>query len=348
MVERKTPKFRIVEEEEERTLSQHFSELASLIKIVKDTGYEHKSKTFTLAAQKSNDITTIKQVKNLKGIKGLGEKTLVEAKEFFEKDVTDRLKELRKKSGSLPGSSAKEAKVEKLFQTIHGIGEKADKKLYAKGYRKLADIKSKDLTDAQKVGLKYRDDFLERIPRAELDKYVKKLTKALKSVGNHWILAGSYRRGLATSGDIDILMRNDTDISLAEIVAILKDADLIVDELVLGSVKFMGAIRLAEGKKVRRVDIRLFKPTSWSFALLYNTGSVNFNKLMRIKAISLGYQLNEYNLIEESTGVAIDDNFETEEDVFIKLGLQYLEPEERVDDITEIPSFTNKFVRERS
>ena len=63
------------------------------------------------------------------------------------------------------------------------------------------------LNPKQKIGLKYFTDLDTRIPRKEIDAYKRKFTAIQKFVpGLIFSINGSYRRGLTSSGDIDVLI----------------------------------------------------------------------------------------------------------------------------------------------
>jgi DNA polymerase lambda len=57
----------------------------------------------------------------------------------------------------------------KTFISIHGVGPTTAQGFYAQGYRSIEDLKTKaKLNNQQKIGLKYYDDLLVRIPRYEV------------------------------------------------------------------------------------------------------------------------------------------------------------------------------------
>ena len=64
------------------------------------------------------------------------------------------------------------------------------------------------MTKGQKIGLKHFDDFELRIPRKEIEDVEKLLAGKIKDLDPDYnvVICGSYRRGLATSGDIDVLL----------------------------------------------------------------------------------------------------------------------------------------------
>ena len=135
-------------------------------------------------------------------------------------------------------------------------------------------------------------------------------------------ICGSYRRGLQTIGDIDILLTVTGNNFLLG-PKIFKEFENIVQKtLVMGSQK---ASFLMEDVQV---DIRVLHDKTWVFALMHNTGSKYENLRMRYIAKNNGYRLNEYGLTRLSTGETIP--LTTEEEVYNFLGEIYKKPEERI------------------
>ncbi|EAW49767.1 polymerase (DNA directed), lambda, isoform CRA_j, partial [Homo sapiens] len=96
-----------------------------------------------------------------------------------------------------------------LFSNIWGAGTKTAQMWYQQGFRSLEDIRSQaSLTTQQAIGLKHYSDFLERMPReeaTEIEQTVQKAAQAFNS-GLLCVACGSYRRGKATCGDVDVLI----------------------------------------------------------------------------------------------------------------------------------------------
>jgi DNA polymerase/3'-5' exonuclease PolX len=209
------------------------------------------------------------------------------------------------------------------------------------GYRTLDDLRAavaaqpKLLTAAQKLGLKHYEDARHRIPRAEMAEHEKFL--------QHWLpgwmpgmIVGSYRRGAANSGDIDLLLtyKDHTEAQasgwLGALIESFTVGGYIVDTLVSGPKKWMGYVRL-EGHPVRRLDILLTPPAEFPYAVLYFTGSDKFNVAFRKHCLTRGYTLNEHALTPLREGVAAPPVMTREEDIFAFVGLRYVPPTERVD-----------------
>ena len=87
----------------------------------------------------------------------------------------------------------------------------------------------------------------------------------------------------------------------------------------------MGFAQLKENP-IRRIDIRYIPYDSYYSALLYFTGSAELNKKMRIIAKNKGYKLSEYGLFKDD-GTKLD--IKSEEDMFKKLNMDYIEPKFR-------------------
>ena len=194
------------------------------------------------------------------------------------------------------------------------------------------------------IGLKYFHDITQKIPRDEIQ--VAEII--LKRVAEHMskdlqvILCGSYRREREKSGDIDCCImhpgiKTQEDIKtneyniLANFVEMLINVGFIIDQLDMGLQKFMGLCMIKQNNKksniARRLDIRFMPYESYGSALLYFTGSSNFNTDIRKIALSKGYSLSEFGFKKKSDNILIP--CATEEDVFKFLDLKYKTPKER-------------------
>lgn len=132
-------------------------------------------------------------------------------------------------------------------------------------------------------------------------------------------VAGSFRRGKETVGDLDILVSSTQPEKVMDAFVSLSD---VKDILAQGTTK--SSIRLSNGLQV---DLRVVKENEWGSALLYFIGSKDHNVELRKLALSKGYTLNEYGLfrVEDKKCIA----GKKEEDIYKKLGLDYIEPELR-------------------
>jgi DNA polymerase beta len=151
-------------------------------------------------------------------------------------------------------------------------------------------------------------------------------------------VVGSYRRGETSSGDVDILLtyngltNNQANAKFEYCINKLLEYDYIIGSLAKGNTKFLGICKLKEKLPARRIDILLTRPDEFACALLYFTGSKNFNVNFRKVAILKGYTLNEHRLkkTDEKSDSPSVPSFKTEKDVFKFLGIVYQEPHQRV------------------
>ena len=204
------------------------------------------------------------------------------------------------------------------------------------------------LNSKQLLGLTYYDDLQMRIPRTEMDSYNKLLKQIALSISPNIIftVAGSYRRGLESSGDIDIIISSsdrseDTSLLRKKFIAVLISKNIIIETLAGGKKKFMGICKLSSyGYSIaRHIDIIDTPYNVYPFALFYFTGSGGFNTHVRAKALTLGYSLNERQFIVKKTKKPLDSLIimskigkpiiETEQDIFDVLGIKYLAPKDR-------------------
>jgi DNA polymerase/3'-5' exonuclease PolX len=232
---------------------------------------------------------------------------------------------------------------------VFGIGKVKANQLYTeynvKGIddlEKLVNSGKIDLPHAIKVGLKYYDRINTVIPRDEITIiyiYLLKHALTIDPIMNIRI-CGSYRREKSTSGDIDIIVshpslvtKKDTETSnlLQRYVDSLIDDEFIIASLTGTNVttKYMGLCRSTDGNKLRRIDIRLMPMESYYSAILYFTGSGEFNRRMRSVAKARGYVLNEYGMFDKEGNNIISDVM-SEKEIFDKLYMEYQQPKDRM------------------
>ncbi|MBK7485125.1 MAG: DNA polymerase/3'-5' exonuclease PolX [Nitrospira sp.] len=131
------------------------------------------------------------------------------------------------------------------------------------------------------------------------------------------IAAGSYRRGLETIGDLDILVTAPAGRAVMDRFVAYQE---VRDVLAHGATK--SSVRLQSGLQV---DLRVVPQESYGAALLYFTGSKAHNVVLRQLAQQRGLKLNEYGVFRGDKPIA----GETEESVYASLGLPWIPPELR-------------------
>jgi DNA polymerase beta len=288
---------------------------------------------------------TLENYKDLSEFDGIGKGTLDRVVEILQ---NGKLEEL----GDFVDMKKDKKDVITNLEEVVGIGRANALELYKQGITSVEDLKEKVkkgfiVNDKIKLGLKYYGKYELNIPRSEMDMYnklfqklIKKINKKLNLDEDHMYvveLCGSYRREKTQSNDIDVLISKvgtSSPVSLNHLERIvnklkkpLKSNDmkpLLVDHMTDKKIKtkYMGFSKLRD-KPIRRIDIRFVPYDSYYSALLYFTGSGDFNKKMRMIAKEKGYKLSEYGLFNEDGDMI---HVTSERDIFHKLKMEYLPP----------------------
>ena len=313
----------------EKSYNEEFIKIMEeLADIMSRQGEPFKARAYKKASESimayNEPIYNAKQIENLPGIG----KTIVEKLNEYEKTGTLKILERERKNPL------------NTFTNIYGIGPKKAKQLIESGIDTLEKLRENEtkLNDTQKIGLKYYDDLLKRIPRDEIELYKKKIEEIFKEVvpeKSKFDIVGSYRRGAKSSGDIDIIITNDDDNKKTFDILLDKmvKEKIVVEVLTRGKTKSL-TIGQLEDKTPRRLDFLYTSPDEYAFATLYFTGSKAFNTVMRLRALKLGYTLNEHGLSEYKSGKKgnkIDFVPKNEEEIFTFLKMKYKEPKDRID-----------------
>ncbi len=281
----------------------------------------------------------------LETIPGVGEGIANKIKEYLE---TGKLKYFEELKRDFP-----EGLLE--IMSVPGVGPKTAKTLYDKlKIKNLEQLekaaKEHHLSDLQRFGEKTEENILrgiqllrkggERILLSSALFLAKPIIEELKKCPGvkDLDLAGSIRRKKETIKDIDILCTaKSSGVVMSKFVSLPQVKEILAQ----GETK--SSVILDEGIQV---DLRVIKPESYGAALMYFTGSKDHNIALRELARKKGNKINEYGLFKlgkssarvsgqgkapasarpvRETRVAGS----TEEEVYRKLGLQYIPPEIR-------------------
>ena len=276
----------------------------------------------------------IRTLDDLDGIAGVGAKIKAKIQEILA-------------TGSLASANRARAELQldakDILQGVYGIGTVKAAALIEAGIKNVQQLRAAVaadpalLNDKQKAGLTHYEDIQERIPRAEVAAVEAVLTEALGTQMKATIV-GSYRRGLADSGDIDCLLTHPSASApirtkfFRDFVDRLVASGFMIEILASGEHKNLSIVRLpGAGAKARRLDLLMVPKEQIAAATLYFTGSGEFNVAFRKHCLKLGYTLNEHALTK--TGSIPDapepPPFKSEKDIFAFVGLTYKEPAER-------------------
>jgi DNA ligase (NAD+) len=303
-------------------LNESYIELLdTLSSLMMKQGEPFRAKAYQKAQETivlyEDDIIDPKQLKDAPGI---GSTIMSKLQEY-------------KETGTLAILEREKANPANMLADIYGVGPKKAKELVEKGVKTIAELRERQdelLNSVQRTGLKHYEDILARIPRSEIDQYLEQFTKAFTSNGAFEIV-GSYRRGAKMSGDIDVIVTSKSDSIFKEFVDRLLEQGIITDVLSRGKSKCLVIGKLPGENRYRRIDFLYTSPEEYPFALLYFTGSKFFNTVMRARALTLGFSLNEHGMTTKGSKTKIEHEFKNERDIFDFLGMVYKEPSLRVD-----------------
>jgi len=167
----------------------------------------------------------------------------------------------------------------------------------------------------------------KRIPREKAEAIAARLIDQLQAnSGLRCVIGGSIRREKETVGDIDIAVRCSSRRSQEQL------------NQQLGELFGWCSTRPDRAKRFGEfegVQINVFDvlPQSMGAALLFCTGSGQFNIIMRCIAKRRGYLLNQYGLWERENRDERICKATQEKSIFEALGLEFVEPTDRTDTV---------------
>jgi DNA polymerase (family X) len=268
-------------------------------------------------------------VKALRAIPGVGASIAAKITEFRESGRIEALDELRAKIPpgvleltKVPGLGPKRA-----LQLSHELGVRSVDDL-------AAAIKAGRLDGLAGFGAKSEERIASGIEvyrqgreRVLLDVALRTATAMvaeLTPISQRCAYAGSLRRWRETIGDIDILAAADDSAPLMTAFAAGQD--------VVASGPTKTTIRTASGLTA---DLRVVPLDAWGAALQYFTGSAAHNVAIRQIAIKQKLKLSEYGLFHAGNGEGEVGGelivSRTEEEVYARLGLEWIPPALRED-----------------
>jgi DNA polymerase (family 10) len=268
-------------------------------------------------------------IKALREIPGVGERIAKKIVEFIE---TGKISEYEKLKAKIPSGLAE-------LISIESIGPKKAIRLWRElGVKDLNSLKKAieqhKIAKLRGFGPKSEENIAKGIEAFERSKgrfllgdvlpiaqLIISRLKKLPEIG-HVSEAGSTRRKKETVGDLDILVTIKSPKAAEKIMSVFTTMPEVARILAKGPTKSIVVLKNGLQADVRVIDDKVF-----GAALQYFTGNVEHNVALRRIGIEKGYKLSEYGLFDRKTGKLVAGK--TEDDIYRKLGLCYIEPELR-------------------
>lgn len=290
----------------------------------KPKAYEKAAATIADLSGDVVDIYLQGGLKALEKIPGVGVSIAEKIEELLKTGKIKYLEDLKKK---WPVNVAE-------FMNIEGIGPRTVRHLYEKlnvtdlsglekalAGNKISGLEGFGEKSQEKIlqSIKFHEKAGDRAVLGFIMPEIKKLEEKLKIIkGVERVdVAGSVRRRKETIGDIDILIISKNSKPVMDFFTHMPEVEKV---FAYGETK--SSVKLKNGMDA---DLRVIEPGSYGAALNYSTGSKEHNIALREIAVKKGYKLNEYGLFRGDKQVA----GKTEDDLYEKLGLKYIEPEMR-------------------
>ena len=310
-------------------VEQALQEYADLLSIVGDDPF--KARAYEKAARAvggyAEDLSTL-DLGGVLSIPGVGKSIAAKVNQFLRSGTFEELDALRaqvpegvRAMTAIPGFGPKKAMAaysELGVDSVDGLVAAAeDGRLAAmKGFSRTTErnvveavrrLRASEGRVQVNEALEVAEDLLDRL-------------RAIPGV-RRAAYAGSLRRMAETIGDVDLLVASDRP---ERVMDVFVGYDTVARVLAHGPTK--SSIVTTGGLQV---DLRVIELAAWGAAMIYFTGSKAHNIRIREMAVRKKLKLNEYGLFRADRGSLLAAD--TEEAVYDRLGLPFIEPTLRED-----------------
>jgi len=319
-------------------ISALFDQMADIMEILGEDRFRINSyrKVARIIGEMPTDVEDLLASGQLAKVPGIGKSSLAKIEEFIKTDKISAHQELLKK---IP---------QELLELLNipGMGPKGAKAVHEQLKVTSIDELKAAIEDGSLARLAgFGDKKAAAIARgiAFLEKSTGRIRLDLATEASHMVMrflhdvagtkkiqtTGSLRRCAETIGDVDILVAARKGKSSGreggQIIQAFTRADFVQEVLASGPTK--GSAIIQTPSVDVHVDVRVVPRESFGAAAQYFTGSKEHNVRLREIAVKKKLKLNEYGLFKGDKMVAGP----TEEEIYQKLGLDYIEPLLRED-----------------
>ncbi|KPK40068.1 MAG: hypothetical protein AMJ69_03580 [Gammaproteobacteria bacterium SG8_47] len=305
-----------------------FDEMADLLEIEEANpfrvrAYRNAARTVRGLGRDLGDMVAAGE--DLTALPGIGKDLAAKIEEILKTGSAGALKKLHKEVPAsledllkIPGLGPK--RVRALYQQL-GIKtlKQLEKAVRAGTVRELEGFGAKTEQSIQEAIAAHRTEKKKRFLHSVARQYAQPLTEYLRNQKGvkQVVVAGSYRRGKETVGDLDILVAQG---ARSDVMNAFVDYDEVAKVVSQGATR--STVILRSGLQV---DLRLVDEDSYGAALHYFTGSKAHNIQIRRRGQQRGLKINEYGVFRGDKRVG----GRTEDSVFKAVGLSAIPPELR-------------------
>lgn len=313
-----------------KKIAELLEEIADMLDLEEDKFFEVRAyrkgaQTIGTLQEDVGDILKKGGVEALQELPGIGKSIANAIKEYVETGKIKKYEGLKKK---YPVDF-------NALTRVQGVGAKRAFKLYQK-------LRVKNIDDLKKAVAQHKIRELEGFGEKS-ESEIQKGLDFLQATGNRMLLgsalpeaesivkqikdsrlveevivAGSTRRRKETVGDLDVLIVSNKAEKVMDFITKMREVERV---LVKGPTKTSVTLKIG-----LNCDFRVVEKNNYGAALQYFTGSKDHSVQLRQIVVRKGWSLNEYQLSDKN-GKNIASK--SEEEVYNKIGMDYIEPEMR-------------------
>jgi len=313
-------------------LAKLFSTFAHIYEIRGDKNdffrvrsYQNVVQTLENLEKDIAEYINLEEKKFIETINGIGKEIGNKIIEFLE---TGEIQELIKLKKTIPNGlldmleikNLGPKKVKKFWKELQITNiQELEKAIWAGKVETLSGMGKKSC-DKILEGIKLLNQYSQRKALAQIYFQIKEIEEKVQA---HPLviqaqIAGSFRRGQETVGDIDLLVAV-TEENRSQFIQDYLEFDFLERIENQGDTKVTAYLNLG-----LQIDLRIVELHQFGAAMQYFTGNKTHNINLRTRAKKMGFKISEYGLFDIKSEKLIASK--TEKEIYNKLGLEYIAP----------------------
>ena len=313
-------------------LAKLFSTFAHIYEIRGDKNdffrvrsYQNVVQTLENLEKDIAEYINLEEKKFIETINGIGKEIGNKIIEFLE---TGEIQELIKLKKTIPNGlldmleikNLGPKKVKKFWKELQITNIQELEKAILAGQVEALSGMGKKSCDKILEGIKLLNQYSQRKALAQIYFQIKEIEEKVQA---HPLviqaqIAGSFRRGQETVGDIDLLVAV-TEENRSQFIQDYLEFDFLERIENQGDTKVTAYLNLG-----LQIDLRIVELHQFGAAMQYFTGNKTHNINLRTRAKKMGFKISEYGLFDIKSEKLIASK--TEKEIYNKLGLEYIAP----------------------